>query len=98
MLALDCAGLSVADSFGKYPIHYAVLHGSDILNVFKIILQYDSVALSRVDIEGNLPLHFAISNYKMDEDLIRYMVETFPESKRSKNKQGSYKCTKKKTK
>jgi ankyrin repeat protein len=88
LLATDASCLSVADSFGKYPIHYAMLHITDLINVVKTILQYDRSALSKTDIEGNLPLHLALSAYKAKEECLQLLIDSYSESTTIKTKQG----------
>ena len=90
LLSSSPAALSVADAYGKYPVHYAVAHCSDLRSVLEVILRHDDYqdALFRVDIEGNLPLQLALSSYKLDTEAVKFLIEVAPESVRAKNKQG----------
>jgi ankyrin repeat protein len=90
LLSSSPAALSVADAYGKYPVHYAVAHCSDLRSALEVINRHDDHqdALLRADIEGNLPLHLALSSYKLDTEAVKFLIEVAPESVKAKNKQG----------
>ena len=88
LLSIDSEGLSVTDSHGMYPIHYAVSNCSSVQEVINIMLGYDADCLAKIDIEGNLPLHLALSSHKADESFVHFLIEKAPESLTIKNKQG----------
>ena len=89
LLELDASSLGVADSSGKYPVHYAMQHITDLVGVVNVLLKHDQPnALSKTDIEGNLPLHLALSTYQPNEECLKLLIETYPDCAKLKTKQG----------
>ena len=78
---IDCyiEGLLCGTLDGQLPLHLAVMSSSHTpISVIHILIDKCPEALHRVDKYGQLALHKAASNRRIDTDIVDLLIHSFP--------------------
>ncbi|KAK4515576.1 uncharacterized protein ATC70_010527 [Mucor velutinosus] len=54
----------IKDSFGRTPLHYAAMHGQDLL--LDRLIQFDAIGVNYYDIDGKSELDYAVESCQVD--------------------------------
>ena len=103
MLIEGAPGIALkADKFGRTCLHLAVRNGGPVENeineetlpkvtieTLKLIHSTNTSQINARDNAGKLPLHVALEEVGCDTDVVKYLIETFPDAIYAKNKEGN---------